>query len=726
MARRMLLLLAIAALVLPMAASADWDPTEASKWVQYPDLTPFGIDVNASGPFILADDFLCTMTGPITDIHIWGSWLNDYVGDAAFTLSIHADIPADTLSGDSLYSRPGAVLWTRTFYPGEYVVRPWAVELYEGWMDPPEHYIFPGDHACYQYNFFIPETEAFIQHGTTTQPVIYWLDVHAQPTLAGGLFGWKTSMSHWNDDAVWGHGLEPYYGPWYELRYPPNHELYGQSIDLAFVITTLETTQLDWGDAPDSPAVPGYPTLAINGGANHVIVSTGPWLGNATDNPDGEADGQPTPAASGDDLNGTDDEDGVSIPGLVVGKAVNITYEIINAPGCVDAWIDFNGDQIWQDPAERILGTLLLLPGVYTFPVVAPIGSITRQTFARFRISSGGLLPPTGGAADGEVEDYRVDIHEQMKWIQAPDLTPTGIDVDATEPYILADDFLCTKQGRIVEIKVWGSWLNDYLPGGDPTAVDFTLSFHADVPVGPGGYSEPGAPLWVRRFLPGEFTAEIWRDGITEGWMYPPDSYWYPGDTVCWLYTFYIPATEAFFQQGTESEPIIYWLDVQAYPYDFEAYFGWKTSLDHWNDDAVWGQGPDPYFGPWRELRYPNGHEYYPQSIDLAFGLKMDPNSGAPAKDVGELGLFQNQPNPFKASTTISYEIPSTSQVRLEIFDVSGRMVSRLVDQAQPGGVYSVVWNGNDDSGRELAGGVYFYRLSTGNRELTHKMMFLK
>jgi hypothetical protein len=724
MARRTLLLFALAVLALPLATFADWDPTEASKWVQFPDLTTLGVDVNASGPFILADDFRCTVTGPITDIHFWGSWLNDYVSDAVFTLSIHADIPADSLSGT--YSMPGEVLWYRTFYPGEYTVRTWAQGIYEGWMDPPQGYIFPGDHICFQYNFFIQEAEAFIQQGSTTRPMVYWLDVHAEPMMAGALFGWKSSAEHWNDDAVWGQGIEPYYGPWNELRYPPGHELYGRSMDLAFVITTLDQEQLDWGDAPDSPLAPGYPTLAINGGANHLIVAGGPWLGDATDNPDGEIDGQPTPAALGDDANGTDDEDGVTMPGLVIGKAVNITYEISGAPGCVDAWIDFNGDQTWQDPAERILGTIPLPPGIYTFPVTAPAGSVVGRTFARFRISSGGLLPPTGGAPDGEVEDLRVNIYEQMKWLQAPDLTPTGIDVDATEPYILADDFKCTKQGRIVEIKVWGSWLYDYLPIGDPTAVEFQLSFHSDIPLGPNGYSQPGDVLWLYRFLPGQFTAEVWRDSIVEGWMYPPDIYMFPADNVCWLYTFYVPATEAFFQSGTEEAPIIYWLDVQAYPYDTGANFGWKTSLDHWNDDAVWGQGIEPYLGPWYELRYPMGHEYYPESIDLAFGLKMDPASGAPAKGIEDLGLFQNQPNPFKSSTTISYEMPAAGQVRLEIFDVSGRTVATLVDQAQPGGVYSVVWNGKDNSGRDLAGGVYFYRLSTGGRELTQKMMFLK
>ena len=47
------------------------------------------------------------------------------------------------------------------------------------------------------------------------------------------------------------------------------------------------------------------------------------------------------------------------------------------------------------------------------------------------------------------------------KWVQLPDMTPMGLDVKATQPNIVADDFLCTKTGAITNIQVWGSWLGD-------------------------------------------------------------------------------------------------------------------------------------------------------------------------------------------------------------------------------------------------------------------------
>lgn len=208
------------------------------KWTQKPDLSVMGIDVNCTRPFILADDFRCTVTGPITDIHIWGSWRHDLLPledptQVKFRLSIHKDIP---VGQQGEYSRPGEVLWFRDFGPGDFAVRRAAIDISEGWMDPPEKYEFPGDHVCWRYDFFIEEAP-FIQRGTPNEPVVYWLDVQAEPAVDGAYFGWKTSLDHWNDDAVWGQGVEPYPGPWQELRYPPNHEYGGRSIDLAFAIT---------------------------------------------------------------------------------------------------------------------------------------------------------------------------------------------------------------------------------------------------------------------------------------------------------------------------------------------------------------------------------------------------------------------------------------------------------------------------------------------------------
>ncbi|UCF04687.1 MAG: T9SS type A sorting domain-containing protein [bacterium] len=90
------------------------------------------------------------------------------------------------------------------------------------------------------------------------------------------------------------------------------------------------------------------------------------------------------------------------------------------------------------------------------------------------------------------------------------------------------------------------------------------------------------------------------------------------------------------------------------------------------------------------------------------------------------LTLFQNHPNPFNPTTTISYYLPQRSHVRLAIFDAAGREIGSLVDAVQESGHYSVPWNGVDAHGRRTASGLYIYRLTAGKETRTRKMVLLK
>jgi hypothetical protein len=90
------------------------------------------------------------------------------------------------------------------------------------------------------------------------------------------------------------------------------------------------------------------------------------------------------------------------------------------------------------------------------------------------------------------------------------------------------------------------------------------------------------------------------------------------------------------------------------------------------------------------------------------------------------LALHQNVPNPFNPQTTIAYDLPSTSRVRLLVMDVSGKLVRTLVDETQSTGSRSVVWNGRDDGGNAVSSGVYFYVLDAGKERLTRKLVLLK
>lgn len=90
------------------------------------------------------------------------------------------------------------------------------------------------------------------------------------------------------------------------------------------------------------------------------------------------------------------------------------------------------------------------------------------------------------------------------------------------------------------------------------------------------------------------------------------------------------------------------------------------------------------------------------------------------------LGLERNVPNPFNPSTTIAFSIPREGEVRLTVYDLRGRRVATLVDTVLPAGPHRRTWDGCDDRGRPLASGTYFYRLNTGDRALSRKMLLLK
>ncbi|MBK8982074.1 MAG: T9SS type A sorting domain-containing protein [Ignavibacteria bacterium] len=83
--------------------------------------------------------------------------------------------------------------------------------------------------------------------------------------------------------------------------------------------------------------------------------------------------------------------------------------------------------------------------------------------------------------------------------------------------------------------------------------------------------------------------------------------------------------------------------------------------------------------------------------------------------------LFQNYPNPFNPKTIINYEIGFTSNVKLEVYDISGRMIKQLVSQKQNPGNYNYTFDGSD-----LPSAVYFYKLTTEDFTETRKMILAK
>jgi len=89
-------------------------------------------------------------------------------------------------------------------------------------------------------------------------------------------------------------------------------------------------------------------------------------------------------------------------------------------------------------------------------------------------------------------------------------------------------------------------------------------------------------------------------------------------------------------------------------------------------------------------------------------------------------GLSQNYPNPFNPSTVIEFTVPQRSNVELSVYNLLGQRVVTLVDEPMSQGTYRAVWYGQDESGHDVATGIYFYRLLAGEFAATKKMVLLK
>ena len=106
--------------------------------------------------------------------------------------------------------------------------------------------------------------------------------------------------------------------------------------------------------------------------------------------------GQPSVGATGDGA----DEDGVALPAgaLVACSTVNIPVNLTNTAGIatprLDAWIDFDGDGVFNDPRDRIATSLALVSGANTVTVNVPCDAQSVDTYARFRLSSAGSPAP--------------------------------------------------------------------------------------------------------------------------------------------------------------------------------------------------------------------------------------------------------------------------------------------------------------------------------------------
>ena len=108
----------------------------------------------------------------------------------------------------------------------------------------------------------------------------------------------------------------------------------------------------------------------------------------------------------------------------------------------------------------------------------------------------------------------------------------------------------------------------------------------------------------------------------------------------------------------------------------------------------------------------------------------MSPVDEAPLEDAPPAVTWPvhlvNQPNPFNPTTHIAFDLPQAVDARLVVYDTAGRRVAILHDGPLAAGAHRIPWRGRDAAGRSVASGVYVYRLTTGDRSATGRMVLAR
>jgi len=92
----------------------------------------------------------------------------------------------------------------------------------------------------------------------------------------------------------------------------------------------------------------------------------------------------------------------------------------------------------------------------------------------------------------------------------------------------------------------------------------------------------------------------------------------------------------------------------------------------------------------------------------------------------GDYSVSQNYPNPFNPTTSVSYTLPVQSKVKVQIFDITGSLITTLLNVEQTAGIHNITWNGKNNADMQVSTGIYFMRFSADVYTKTIKMMLLK
>jgi hypothetical protein len=147
--------------------------------------------------------------------------------------------------------------------------------------------------------------------------------------------------------------------------------------------------------------------------------------------------------------------------------------------------------------------------------------------------------------------------------------------------------------------------------------------------------------------------------------------------------------------------------------------------------EPQWGSLPHRQIEDMEVRAIPDGYELWMSCVSRGLAVLTVQGSTTAVTpptvaSSARLVLAQNHPNPFNAATRIQFDLPAVESVRLDIFDVSGRLVRRLLDATLPPGSHAVDWDGRTNGMESSPSGVYLYRLQAGREVVERRMLLLR
>lgn len=257
-------------------------------------------------------------------------------------------------------------------------------------------------------------------------------------------------------------------------------------------VADADSLSVDFGDAPES-----YSTSLANNGPRHGISDTPLFLGDSIDH---ETQAFIYPLSDNDtDL---DDEDGVEfITAFTIGNQAIIQVKA-TGEGYLSGWIDFDRDGQFGN-LDQIIHDTRLNNETKSLVIDIPVNAVSGNTWARFRFSSNGGLGPIGGVADGEVEDYQIELSgglvsvsyypsiDNFVTIAFEDLWPSSGDYDLNDLVVHYRTGIKTIGEKVIGVSISGQMLaigatfhNGFgidIPGVsreniDPASIEFVIN----------------------------------------------------------------------------------------------------------------------------------------------------------------------------------------------------------------------------------------------------------